>query len=269
MQRKKENKYLKNILKGLLVALIIVCLGGMISLHLKPNLTNNLVLISTSLVNTIFTNNENNVDLENELSNEENEVESIVVEQNTDSEVNEFDENSIENKVEDKDIEIFKENIESNSNIDNSISETVETSEIELIIKGEYMPNLDILDTVEVLATYTGKITAYGPDCYGCTTGRTASGQYVLDGNIYYNDAIFGNIRIVAADKSIPFGSIVKISGLSISVDPILAIVLDRGGAIGFAEGKHAYFDLLYKSEADATSFGRPTATFEILRYGY
>ena len=65
------------------------------------------------------------------------------------------------------------------------------------------------------------------------------------------------------------FGSIIKIIGLSISEDPILAIVLDRGGMIGFAEGKHSYFDLLYKSEADAYSFGRPTATFELLRSGY
>ena len=112
-------------------------------------------------------------------------------------------------------------------------------------------------------------MTAYGPDCYGCTSGRTASGQYVMDGNIYYNDPTFGNIRIVAADKSIPFGSIIRISGLSIFPEPILAIVLDRGGMIGFAEGKHSYFDLLYKSEKDAASFGRPTATFELLRRGY
>ena len=125
------------------------------------------------------------------------------------------------------------------------------------------------METIEVLETYVGKMTAYGPDCYGCTSGRTASGQYVMDGNIYYNDPTFGNIRIVAADKTIPFGSIIRISGLNIFPEPILAIVLDRGGMIGFAEGKHSYFDLLYKSEKDAASFGRPTATFELLRRGY
>ena len=148
-----------------------------------------------------------------------------------------------------------------------SQEENNETEEVS--VKGEYAPNLEVVNTISPIETYYGKITAYGPDCYGCTTGMTASGQYVMDGNIYYYDETFGNIRIVAADSSIPFGSIIKITGLNISSDPVIAIVLDRGGAIGFASGKHAYFDLLYKSEQDALSFGVQTATFELLRKSY
>ena len=119
----------------------------------------------------------------------------------------------------------------------------------------------------KVLAIYKGNITAYGPDCAGCTTGKTASGYNVLNGNIYYNDKEYGKLRIVASDKSLPFGTIVRIKGLDITDMPILAIVLDRGGAIGF--DKKVYFDLLYKSENDTLSFGIKYATFEILRRGY
>lgn len=115
-----------------------------------------------------------------------------------------------------------------------------------------------------VLATYHGNITGYGPDCKGCS-GITASG-YNVKNNIYYQDKEYGKIRIVAADKSLPFGSIIKITNLK-NKDDILAIVLDRGGAIGFK--KSVYFDLLYKSEKDTNSFGKQKATFKLLRKGY
>ena len=116
-----------------------------------------------------------------------------------------------------------------------------------------------------VLATYNGNITAYGPDCVGCS-GITASG-YNVRNNTYYNDKKYGKVRIVAADKSLPFGSIIRIKNLNMFEEPILAIVLDRGGAIGFR--KRVYFDLLYKSEKDTSSFGIRQATFELLRRGY
>ncbi len=115
-----------------------------------------------------------------------------------------------------------------------------------------------------VLATYHGNITGYGPDCKGCS-GITASG-YNVKNNIYYQDKEYGKIRIVAADRSLPFGSIIKITNLK-NKDDILAIVLDRGGAIGFK--KSVYFDLLYKSEKDTNSFGKQKATFKLLRKGY
>lgn len=121
-------------------------------------------------------------------------------------------------------------------------------------------------NTIKVLATYYGPITAYGPDCTGCTTGYTASGYYVRN-NIYYNDKEYGKIRIVAADKSLPFGTIIRISNLNVFDEPVLAIVLDRGSAIGF--NRKVYFDLLYKSEKETEFFGKRNATFEVLRKGY
>ena len=114
----------------------------------------------------------------------------------------------------------------------------------------------------EVIKTYNGSITAYGPDCKGCI-GITASG-YNVKKTIYYNDKEYGKVRILAADRKLPFGTIVRIKGLK---KPITAIVLDRGSAIGF--NKKAYFDLLYPSEKESNNFGRQKATFEILRMGY
>ena len=118
----------------------------------------------------------------------------------------------------------------------------------------------------KVLATYHGPITAYGPDCKGCG-GITASGYNVKKGNIYYNDKEYGKVRIVAADKKLPFGTIIKISNLDIFSDDVIAIVLDRGSAIGF--NRRVYFDLLYPSEKSTLSFGKRNATFEVLRRGY
>lgn len=259
-------KFLNNVFKGLLLSFCIILAGGFLSLKLKPETSNKMMLISTSLANTIITNQEKD--------------ESKVIEEELNLDIVEKSEEELPEELKPEELkpqeekqpevpEVVEEPIvETPKEPEPPTQEVVETPK-EVVIQGVYAPNLEVASTITPLATYTGKITAYGPDCYGCTSGRTASGQYVLEGNIYYNDPTFGNIRIVAADKSIPFGSIIRINGLSISEDPILAIVLDRGGMIGFAEGKHSYFDLLYKSEADASTFGRPTATFELLRSGY
>ena len=106
-----------------------------------------------------------------------------------------------------------------------------------------------------------GKMSGYGPDCYGCS-GYLASGVYVGDGNVYYNDSEYGQVRIVAGDKKYKFGTIVRIN------DSVLAIVLDRGGSIGI--GKKFLFDLLYVTEAEANINGISYETkFEILRNGF
>ena len=120
--------------------------------------------------------------------------------------------------------------------------------------------------TNDVLETKVGKMSGYGTNCKGCS-GYLASGRYVGDGNIYYNDSKYGRIRIVAGDKTYKFGTIVRIKN-SRAGSNIIAIVLDRGGNIGI--GKKFMFDLLYKTEAEAlkdeVSYN---TTFEILRYGY
>ena len=132
--------------------------------------------------------------------------------------------------------------------------------------KGPYTGDLLVANQFNSIDSFNGPMTAYGPDCAGCL-GYTASGYDVRDGNIYYYDETFGNIRIVAADKSLPFGTIIKISNLNVFTEPLLVIVLDRGSAIGF--NKKTYFDLLYRNEAETDFFGCRQASFEILRKGF
>lgn len=116
----------------------------------------------------------------------------------------------------------------------------------------------------DVLEIQLGKLSRYGPDCYLCT-GYLAYGLYVGSGTIYYNDNYYGNVRILAGDKSYPFGTIVRVS---YDMESFLGIVLDRGGSIGF-NGK-ALFDLLYPNEYLANKDGVNYNTkFEILRYGF
>ena len=111
-------------------------------------------------------------------------------------------------------------------------------------------------------------MSGYGPDCYGCTSNRVASGYYVGEGNIHYNDKDYGKIRIVAGDKKYPFGTIVKIGSSNVSNEPIIAIVLDRGGNIGI--NKKFTFDLLFATEKEASKYAvSKNIKFEILRLGY
>lgn len=115
----------------------------------------------------------------------------------------------------------------------------------------------------KVLDVFYGSITSYVSYCEGCI-GITASG-YDVRNTIYYEDNDYGVVRIIAADSSIPFGTIIKISDIG---EDLTAIVLDRGGAIGFNNFSQA--DLLSLNEDIAYSFGKKNnAKFEVLRYGF
>lgn len=118
----------------------------------------------------------------------------------------------------------------------------------------------------DVKNTLVGTMSAYGPDCAGCS-GNLAAGWNARNGNIYYNDGTYGKIRIVAGDRSLPFGTIIRVVNSNAGT-PFYAIVLDRGGAIGI--GKRYMFDLLFATEGDARGWGlSKNTTFEIVRYGY
>ena len=135
-------------------------------------------------------------------------------------------------------------------------------------IENSLIPSINIAGAKysDVLETQVGKLTAYGPDCAGCG-GKVGWGQDVRNGNIYYNDATYGTIRIVAGDKKYPYGTIVRIKNHR-KEEIITAIILDRGGAVGI--GKATMFDLLFTSNAEASNYGTSNnCTFEILRYGF
>lgn len=239
-------------LKGIFTALVIIILGGTLSIYIKMPPSSALVFISTSVINNITTNSNSVIEEE---KNATDELEKFIEEEEV----------AVLTEVE-KEVEVVEEKKETEV----IVEEKKEEPKVEVVApvtpNGSYAPNLAVANTYTAINTYYGSITAYGPDCYGCS-GFTASGKDVRNGNIYYNDATFGNIRIVAGDRSLRFGTIIKITGLNITSDPLLAIVLDTGGAIGF--NRNHYFDLLYISNAEAMSFGVQKATFEVLRNGY
>lgn len=194
------------------------------------------------------------------------------------------------NKMAERTVNLFEKEELMNSNIDenvvvvlddNTINEEVIDDSLEKR-KEESVYSVP-LDTV--LETYTGILTGYGPDCTGCgnfSTGKvvTSSGYHVsniVDGaiepafTITYNDSEYGEVRIVAADDSIPFYSIIRITVPNWD-DPVMAIVLDRGSTVGFencrsSRGCLTQFDLLYPTEAESLGKTR-NVKFELLRSG-
>ncbi len=112
--------------------------------------------------------------------------------------------------------------------------------------------------------TFKGTMTGYGPDCLGCSGIVACSPRRdVRGGNIYVDHQTYGRMRIVAADRRVPCGSVVQVAGVRGS-EPFYAIVLDRGGAI-----KETLFDLLFNSDAEAKYFGRQTVTYKTVRWGW
>ncbi|MBR4261938.1 MAG: 3D domain-containing protein [Bacilli bacterium] len=110
--------------------------------------------------------------------------------------------------------------------------------------------------------TFNGKMTGYGPDCKGCGGGVSCIRYNVRNGNIYYNDKDYGKIRILAADKKIPCGTVIRVSNLRKYKD-FYAIVLDRGGAI-----KGNLMDLLFVSES-SVDIGRENVKYTVVRWGW
>ena len=128
-----------------------------------------------------------------------------------------------------------------------------------------YVQTIDT-SAYQVLQSVSGSLSHYGQDCYGCVGGLTASGYDISDGRIYYTDPTFGSVRIVAAGGEYPLGTILRLT--NVESTPIIAIVLDRGGAIG--TGKSFDLDLLTESNARAYELGvRYGVLIEVLRFGY
>lgn len=151
------------------------------------------------------------------------------------------------------------------------INESLKSSEKEAVVVTPQQKVEEVQTVVEasslsdVLETQVGSLAAYGPDCSGCS-GHLAGGFDASSGNYIFNDASYGNVRILAGDRKYPYGSIVRVSGTRLGT--FNAIILDRGGGVGF--GKRFLFDLLCPSESDAANVGSfQNVVFEVLRYGY
>ena len=107
-----------------------------------------------------------------------------------------------------------------------------------------------------VIESFTASVTAYLPNCTGCT-GITANGTDVRNVRTF-NDRTFGNVRIIAADRRFPFGSIIYIS----SIGP--TVVLDRGGVV-----TGNVLDLLMLQNQNPWQFGRQSLQAHVIRTGW
>lgn len=171
--------------------------------------------------------------------------------------------------------------------------EPVVKEEIKEEIKEEEIVQEEVIKEVEedkyfmnnqIINTYTGTLTGYGPDCYGCgnrVTNKvsTASGYHIaniVDGNIEpaftitYTDSEYGEVRILAGDSTLPYKTIVRVTVPN--EEPIIGIVLDRGSTVGFENcrsknGCLTTFDLLYETESSARG-KLNNVVFDILRIG-
>ncbi|MCD7840825.1 MAG: G5 domain-containing protein [Erysipelotrichaceae bacterium] len=120
--------------------------------------------------------------------------------------------------------------------------------------------------------TFTGKLTTYGGDCSGCG-GTSASGVKlsastgVNNSNSPYLTYNGTKYYCLAADRSIPFGTIIKITNHNLNTNStIYGIVVDRGGAI---TGSH--IDIFNGSETGKTYFSGGTSnntSYEVISVG-
>lgn len=148
----------------------------------------------------------------------------------------------------------------SNSNTSNNSSNVGNSTTV------TFQPSTEVY----VGAKLTGSMSAYGTDC--CSSdpakqGITSSGYNIKQKGMYYDDATYGKVRILAADDNFIFYSIIKIN------DPIdgeyYAIILDTGDRnIGI--GRKFMFDLVVESQEWARKYYgiHRNITFEVLRIG-
>ena len=119
-------------------------------------------------------------------------------------------------------------------------------------------------DIFTPVGNFNGSLTGYGADCPKCSGFLGCNMVNVFKNGIYYNDATYGKVRIVATSKNYPCGSILRFDVNKISSEPLIAIVLDRG-----VTGNTV--DLLSESEDFARKYvGRVNNLgFDILRKGW
>lgn len=133
--------------------------------------------------------------------------------------------------------------------------DVIEESQDNLYEKSIYSP----------IYTFTGDLTGYSGDCPLCTGYLACPPRTnVVKYGIFYNDKVYGKLRIVASSKKYPCGTIIRFNVDKLSDEPIIAIILDRG-----VPGND--IDLLTESGEYATvKVGRVrNQKFEVLRQGW
>lgn len=139
-----------------------------------------------------------------------------------------------------------------------------------------------VTEVVEVgtgpAGNFVGKMTNYGPDCYGCSkVGNVAcytkdkKNHSLINDGIYYTDDEYGKVRIVSADRRVfPCGTIVKVTKGNTQ---FYAVVLDTGYSMrkAWEESGLVWMDLAHESQAMAKVNGinGNDIKYEVQRWGW
>lgn len=115
--------------------------------------------------------------------------------------------------------------------------------------------------TFNPLTVFYGSATAYVSNCPKCSGKLACNANYdISNGNVYFYDKTYGELRIVAADRKYPCGTILLASFGEVKT---MVIVMDRG--VGGNK-----LDLLSANLDDCKTFGyKRNIKYEVLRYGY
>ena len=126
---------------------------------------------------------------------------------------------------------------------------------------------------------YVGRMTGYGPDCYGCSkvgnvACRTDNGSKhsLINDGIYYDDNEYGEVRILAAETNVfPCGTIIEVDNGRLK--PFIGVVLDSGYAMRSAwkEKQQVLIDLAFATEKDPT-VSKATSNYtkyDVKRWGW
>lgn len=174
---------------------------------------------------------------------------------------------------------IYKYNSKLPSNIERVVVEGVDGITYES--NGETKVLVEKVDKVIEKGTgkygeYTGALTEYGPDCYGCdpngyTYCATKNGTWhsLTKDGIYYEDYEYGKVRILAAyTGEFPCGTIIEINNSE--KDGLIGVVLDTGGGmINAYRTGWTLIDLAYESQSSVEMPINKKTSFSVKRWGW
>ena len=122
---------------------------------------------------------------------------------------------------------------------------------------------------------YTGTLTAYGPDCVGCTgimACPTKEGKWInLYDGIYYEDEQYGTVRMLATDHTLfPCGTIIEITNSKLQKE--IGVVMDTGSQMrkAWRQDGVVWIDLaMEKNDSEALKYTNHNTTYQVKRWGW
>lgn len=122
---------------------------------------------------------------------------------------------------------------------------------------------------------FTGTLTAYGPDCVGCTgimACPTKQGKWInLYDGIYYEDEQYGKIRMLATDHTLfPCGTIIEITNSKLQKE--IGVVMDTGSQMrkAWRQDGYVWIDLATeRNDSEALKYTNHNTTYQVKRWGW